>query len=342
MKGRRHGQTDMNSERLSGDRLSCYIQSVFDDRGREALDLARQAILEEEKRLESEKARDALHYFMNSYWNDTTRPALLSIACEALGGDPKTTVQIGTALILIGGAVDIHDDIIDRSRTKGRTTVYGKYGMEMALLVGDAILLKGFTLLQKAYRDVQPEVLDTIYGLIKDSFYELGEAEALEIDVRGEKTLEIDEYLAIVKKKAADFEAYMRVGAALANASEDETEALGKYGRKLGMLIILGDDNSDMLDPSELINRIEKEVLPLPVLHALEEPDLKRKLTPILLKKKISKKDAETILDMIYNAGIFDIVGNTLKSLISEGKLLLANLKNRKLLSLILESTYPE
>ena len=75
-----------------------------------------------------------------------TRPALFSLVCEAVGGDPDITMPIAISITLISGAIDIHDDIIDQSKTKGdQPTVFGKFGKDIALLVGDALMFKGFT-----------------------------------------------------------------------------------------------------------------------------------------------------------------------------------------------------
>src|SRR5512136_2279020 len=39
-------------------------------------------------------------------------PALISISCEAVGGNPDNTESIGGAITLIAGAADLHDDVI--------------------------------------------------------------------------------------------------------------------------------------------------------------------------------------------------------------------------------------
>ncbi|MBS7632732.1 polyprenyl synthetase family protein, partial [Candidatus Bathyarchaeota archaeon] len=244
---------------LSGKELSRFVRETFYKRGIKAFEAAKKAVLEEADKLESPTVKQALHFFV-SYWKDTTRPALLSIACESLGGDPAATSPVAVPLILVCGAVDIHDDIIDQSKTKrNHLTLYGKFGKEIALLVGNALLFKGFAMLCEDKTTIQPKQKEAIIKIIKNLFFELGDAEALELPLRGKKNLSPNEYLSLVRKKAADFEAYMRVSAVLANASKQEVEALGEYGRILGMLVVLGDDNADVLDPAELVNRIRNE-----------------------------------------------------------------------------------
>lgn len=334
----------LSEKRLTGEELSEYIAKLFEERGKKALEITRKIINDEIARLSCEEAREALKYFMSTKLKDTTRPSLLSIACEALGGEPEKTTPIAVPLILISGAVDVHDDIIDQSiARKGKLTLYGKFGRDIALLIGDALLFKGFILLCEASKKFPPEKIGTIFELVKDLFFELGEAEAYELSLRKREAIKIEEYIELVKRKAADFEAYMRISALLAEASNKETEALGKYGRLLGMLIILGDDNADMLDPSEVINRVRNEVLPLPIIYALHKPHLRRKIVTFLRKKKMTRKDAEEISDMIYKAGVFDdIEKKFVLKFISDAKNALKNIKNKKLLIQVLESTYPK
>jgi geranylgeranyl diphosphate synthase type I len=195
---------------------------------------------------------------MNEYWHDYTSSGLLSLVCEAVGGDPKSTIPIAIPLTLISGAIDIHDDIIDQSKTKGElATVYGKFGKEIALLVGDALLFKGFTSLFNAVeKGIPAEKVVAIANIVNKTFFELGNAEALELKFRGRTDVSPEEYLQVARKKGADLEAYTRISAILAGASDETIEALGEYGRLMGTIIILRDDMIDMLDPEETIHRI--------------------------------------------------------------------------------------
>ncbi len=79
-----------------------------------------------------------------------------------------------------------------------------------------------------------------------------------------------EEYLRVVRNKSADIEAYTRISAILGDGTEEEIEALGEYGRLLGMLSILRDDMIDMLDNEETIQRINNEHPPLVIVYALQ------------------------------------------------------------------------
>ena len=289
------------NETPNQEEITEQLLKLLHERGKEALKLARKTVLEE--KIESKEVKEALKYFITEYWHDVTRPALLSLVCEAVGGDPNITTPIAISMTLISGAVDIHDDIIDQSKNKGsRLTVYGKFGKNIALLVGDALMFKGFTVLYKAVeKGVQAEQIAAISDIIKRTFFELGDAEALELQFRGRTDVTPEDYLCVVRKKAADFEAYTRISAILGGGSGEEIEAFGKYGRLLGMLIILRDDMIDMIDLEETMHRIKNEHLSLTIIYALQKPEIKSVLSQ-LVRKTLTTKDTEKILMVVNKA----------------------------------------
>jgi len=273
-------------------------QKLLEERGRRALEMGRKEILEEE--IECKEVSEALSYFMTEYWRDLDRPTLLSLCCEAVGGDPDATTPVAVPLSLISGGIDIHDDIIDQSKIKdGRPTVYGKFGKEIALLVGDSLLFKGFALLYDlARKGVPTETVSFILNVVKEMFFELGDAEALELRFRGRVDVTPEKYLDVVRKKAADAEALVRVSAFLGGGSEEELEKIGVYGRLLGMILILRDDMLDTTDFAETLHRIKNECLPLPILYALQDTERSPRLVSIICKRPLTKRDMEEIQEI--------------------------------------------
>jgi geranylgeranyl diphosphate synthase type I len=324
------------NETTKQEEITQQLQKLLHERGKKTLELARKTVLEE--KIESKEVQEALKYFMTEYWHDVARPALLSLACEAVGGDPNLTTPIAVPMILISGAIDIHDDIIDQSEVKdSRPTVFGKFGKDIALLVGDALLFKGFTLLHEAVeKGIPAEKVAVISDIIKRTFFELGDAEALELQFRGRVDVTPEDYLCVVRKKAADVEACTRISAIVGGGSKEEIEALGEYGRLLGMLLILRDDMVDMFDPEETIHRIEKEHLSLVFLYALQNPEMKSSVSD-LINKTVTEKDVEKLLAIVDKAGGFVLMNKYMKELAEEAyyKIELAKF-NKKLLALLI------
>jgi len=307
------------------------LQTLFEARGMKALQLARKAVLEE--KIESKEVRDSLRFFMKR-WRDVARPGLLSVVCQSIGGKPDDTTDVAIALILIAGATDIHDDIIDESEVKyGQPTVYGKFGKNVAVLAGDALLLKGLSMLNKSCMK-HPDIADTV----KDMFFELGDAEALELQLR--KNIATPEtYLRIIRKKAADVEAHTRIGAIVGKADKLETKALGEYGRLLGMLIILKDDYIDSLEYDELRHRIQNEHLPMPLLFALENKEVKTSINKILQKKILTKQDIKLIERLIVRAQGFKKTAALIETLLESAENQITPIVNKADLQLLLRST---
>jgi len=325
------------NETASQEEITEQLLKLLEERGKKALELAKKTVLEE--KIESKEVREALKYFMTEYWHDVTRPGLLSLVCEAVGGDPNLTTPIAVPMILISGAIDIHDDIIDESTNKeSRPTVFGKFGKDIALLVGDALMFKGFTVLYKAVeKGVPAEQIAVISDIIERTFFELGDAEALELQFRGRTDVTPEDYLCVVRKKAADVEAYTRISAIVGGGSEEEIEALGEYGRLLGMLVILRDDMIDMIDLEETMHRIKKEHLSLVILYALQKPEIKSGLSQ-LLKKTLTIKDAEKILMIVNKAGGFVRMEECMNKLAEEAYIKIEKVKyNRKHLQLLIQ-----
>lgn len=307
--------------------ISDKVQRLFEEKGRKALEIAKKTIAIEQERMGCKEVKEALNYFMNEYWFDVARPALLSIVCEAVGGNPKSTTNVAVSSILISGAVDIHDDIIDRSKTKyGKQTVYGKFGKDIALLIGNALLFKGLVFLSEV-EGLSEQKRKVVLETLKDMFFELGDAEAMELHFRKCATPSPEEYLKVIEKKSADVEAHTRIAAILGGATDKEIERLGRYGRLLGMLIILRDDVLDLLDNCELKSRIVKEHLPLPILYACQNAETKSRLDRLFKKPRITSKEARLIRELTEKSGGIAKSVELMKELASEALSTLKQLK---------------
>lgn len=308
------------------------LQKLFKQKGTKALETAKHTILKE--RIESKKVKEALHYFMTECWHDVARPGVLALVSESLGGRPQDTTKVAIPLILIGGATDIHDDIIDESKTKyGKPTVYGKFGKNIAILAGDALFFKGLTMLNRICTK-HPEISE----IIKNTFFELGDAEALELQLRS-KPSNPELYLSIIKRKAADVEAHTKTAAILGGATKKEIEVLGNYGRILGMLIILKDDYIDSLEHEELKHRIQNEHFPMPMLYALTEPKANTAITEILRRHDITKKDTQTLKALIRKSKGYQKTAQLMDTLIKTAEKQITAIANKAYLQLMLEAT---
>lgn len=301
--------------------------------GRRAYEIAKETVMKE--KFEYEPLQEAIDYFMQE-WRNFHHPALLAIACEAVGGNPEKTALVGAALVLLTGAADLHDDIIDKSKTKGsKETVLGRFGDDISLLVGDTLLFEGTTLLNKACNDFPKEKGKIIEDLIKRGFFELGIAEAKESNLKGKWNITPEEFLNIMKMKAAVAEATARVGAVIGDATFDVLEDWGKIGRILGMLSNIRDEFVDIFEAEELRNRRDNECLPLPLLYAMRDPKAKEKITVLLRRRDLTDDYAMEVADIALKTKEVQNLMAEMQSLIEEGNDLLSKYGKRGQINLL-------
>lgn len=313
------------------------LQNLLKEYGAEAVQKAKKSVLDE--LFVPDVISSALHYFVCDYWNDYTTPTLLSLSHGAVRGDSKSLSNMASALILINGAIDIHDDIIDCSTEKDeRLTLFGKFGKEIALLVGDALLVKGFLMFTKACRTLKEEKCEEIMSILKQGLFELGEGELMELKFRGIADVKPRDYLKAMKKKAADVEALMRLGAVLGNAKKSEIDALGEYGRTLGLISILRDDIIDMTIKEELEHRLRHECLPLPLLYALQDPSACAKLQKLMGSGIKTDIDYLGICSLAKLGSGFQKAKICINELVEKCKLLTIGLEKREELQFIVTS----
>ena len=152
-----------------------------------------------------------------NYWKDSTRPALASFCCEAVGGKPEIADDAGAIFLLAAVATGIHDDIIDKSlKNHFRRTILGLHGIEKALLVGDLLLVKAWSLLKEyIWNFNKPKRVADImesYGLIS---VQICEAEFLEMSFRKKLDVDLSIREKILWNINADYEACAKTGAIL-------------------------------------------------------------------------------------------------------------------------------
>jgi len=285
-------------------------------RSEKSLKIAKETVLG--IRVECREINEAFKHYTKD-WNDYVHPGLMSIACEAVGGYPDEAVPMQVVMLLLTAAADIHDDIIDESKKKyGKPTVFGKFGKDIALLVGDALLVRALSFLYELKNRFSQEKANAIWNIIFNRFFELGEAEALEAGVKGNINVSPEECLQILEKKASIFEAHMRIGALIGGGDQDAIDLLGNYGKTLGTLISVREDFIDIFEPDELENRMKNECLPLPILYAFKNPQIKKTILRYLSKPGISDKDAENIVDIIFKEENVEMLRRKIKYLVEE------------------------
>jgi geranylgeranyl pyrophosphate synthase len=297
-------------------------------RSEKGLSLAKQMLLAE--KMGYPKLREALeHYIAN--WNDSTHPGLFAMACEAVGGDIKDALQAQAAIAIMAAAFDIHDDIIDESETKHKVpTVYGKFGTGIAILLGNAFLIEGFKLLVDSAAVLPKERGKSMLEAYKKLLFEVGNAHALEVGLKGRKNVAPSDYLKIIEMKAAGIEADVYLGALFGGGNDIEVEASARLGRILGILVTLREEFIDVFEIEELRQRIAVHDLPLPLLAVMQDKKAAGEVHRILSKYRLSEEDITKLLNVTLEAEPVLEIKEKMQLLMGEGIHLAKKLPNSK------------
>ena len=210
----------------------------------------------------------------------------MMMVCEAVGGDAELTKEIAKGLILIAAAIDLHDDIIDKSETKhGEFTTMGLYGPEITLIAGDLLYVIGFLQIMGAI--ARTDWSSDIIRIIKRQLLLLADAEALEFEMAKHSTLPTQKlYRKLIRRKAADAVLYTVVPAIIAGSSDQVLRFLLRLGQFIGEVAIIADDYEDLYDKHEISHRFTFELPPLHVISLFELGE-KPKVLDLLKKEKL-------------------------------------------------------
>jgi geranylgeranyl pyrophosphate synthase len=147
------------------------------------------------------------------YWRDVSRPALTSFSCEAVGSNPEMASDAALMFTLASAGFGIHDDILDKSPNKHlRMTILGLHGIDSALLIGDLLIVKAWTIASEIIRKTSTPIrIADILNVYGNLSVEICEAEFMETSCRRKLEIDIDMYTNILWKAMAETEACSRL-----------------------------------------------------------------------------------------------------------------------------------
>jgi geranylgeranyl pyrophosphate synthase len=264
--------------------------------------------------------------FVCDYWKDNFRPSFASLCCEAVGGCSEAADDVSLMITLTSAGGGIHDDVLDKSSHKHfRMTVLGEYGLDFALLAGDLLIQKGWTMARNVIeKNSQPEKLAEVIEIFGGWTRDVCEAEFMEIQCRQNLDTEVKHYENVLCKSMADTIACARLGAIMGGGSQSEIQSLAKFASRLGFMYRLADDLKDSLNIEHNFScRLQNESVPLPVLYAAKASEEKKSiLKNIVVKSNIEKADLRKVWKTCFEAGAFDYVNKrameTAKEALSE------------------------
>jgi len=176
---------------------------------------------------------------------------------------------------LVHSSTLLHDDVIDLGEhRRGRPSARALYGNGASVLGGDLLLVEAIELIQNAG---VPGTLTSMLKVLRD----MVNAEALQLELRGRTDPSIDDYFRVcLGKTAALFGWALEAGARAGGGLTSHVDALGQFGRELGVAFQLVDDLLDLTGDEVTVGKsvlqdVNQGTITYPAIAALrEEPEL--------------------------------------------------------------------
>ncbi len=171
------------------------------------------------------------------------RPALCIASCEALGGSIKEALITACAIEALHTYTLIHDDLPamdDDDMRRGKPSSHKAFDEGTAILAGDALLTIAFELLGKTGNARLVQELAEATGSVGTIGGQQDDLDAKGTTISKEQVLSIHQ-----RKTAALFRVSCRMGAIVANASENDIDQMGLFAEHLGVAFQLLDDVCD-------------------------------------------------------------------------------------------------
>jgi len=235
------------------------------------------------------------------------RPALLLLAAKLMGYEGRGTIKLGAVVEIIHTATLVHDDIIDEAKTRrGRPAANTQWGNSKCVLAGDWLYMQAFKI---AVQERNFRILDVLIELTQ----QMVEGELLQMEKLG-KCISLDEHFDLIYRKTAClFASCMRMGAVLANGTEDQENRLAEYGRSLGLAFQLVDDVLDLTASEEVLGKpvasdLREGKVTFAVIHALERctPPERGIVETVLRERNLDGVSHQQILDLLTRYGSID------------------------------------
>ena len=169
--------------------------------------------------------------------------------------------EINTDIINASLAIEIfhnftlaHDDIMDDSKyRRGKDTINKKWNNNIAILSGDALLIKSYQFLNK----ISSEKKDDIINFFNEIALKVCEGQQMDMDFETKNDVTINDYLLMIELKTAVlFAASLKVAAILSGATNNDIDSLYNFGLNIGIAFQLRDDYLDTFGKSDSFGKI--------------------------------------------------------------------------------------
>ena len=187
------------------------------------------------------------------------RPTLMLLAYNLFKEDPEKILMNAIALETYHNYTLLHDDLMDNAdMRRGHQTVHKKWDANTAILSGDSMLVLAYERMAQC----DDQHLGKVLHLFTETALEIGEGQQYDMEFENRNDVKEEEYIEMIRLKTSVLLACaLKIGAILADASEEDADNLYRFGEQIGLAFQLQDDYLDVYgDPKVFGKKIGGDI----------------------------------------------------------------------------------
>jgi geranylgeranyl diphosphate synthase, type II len=256
------------------------------------------------------------------------RPLLTVLAYEAFSTHPDLVELNHLALSVecFHKASLIHDDIEDNDLSRyGKETIHARYGIPVALNIGDLLLGEGYRLIAEC--NLTAEITRDLLKAISKGHKALSLGQGAELLAQhGNEILTMNEILYIFENKtSAAFRVSLMIGAIAAGATEESLSQLDNFSHLIGIAYQMKDDLEDFMPGSDSSAvQVQSAIMAM----LAEKADAADRES---LKEAVSTNNAEMVQKLVKKYSVREELTSLLRDYLHQTEICLGDIQNIRL-----------
>ncbi len=187
------------------------------------------------------------------------RPLFVLGACGLWKEDVSEALPAAAAIEMFHNFTLMHDDIMDNAPIRrGRESVFRRWGVNVATLSGDALMIYSYRQLART----RPSLLPTVLGYFDEAAVKVCEGQQYDMDFEGRDRVAVAEHIAMIElKTAALFVGAVSIGATVGGAAADDVARLREFALQFGVAFQMQDDLLDSYGDERLGKTVGGDIL---------------------------------------------------------------------------------
>jgi len=234
------------------------------------------------------------------------RPCLALLSCNLFNNDIRNAIKPAIGVEMFHNFTLLHDDIMDKADIRrNKPTVHKKWNENVAILSGDAMLIKTYEL----FFELKPNILAKVIEVFNKAALQVCEGQQYDMNFETKIDVTTDEYIKMITLKTAVLlAASLKIGAIIGRATLKDANLLYNYGINLGIAFQLQDDYLDVYGDvktfgkkigGDIVSNKKTYLLISAIENAKDEN--KHKLLNLLYNKHIKSHEKIKEVTDIYN-----------------------------------------